>query len=269
MHAVRTARYRELLTFSIAAGGVIWFALQAIVLADKWTIPGGDIRDVFLAAGQAVRDGISPYYLPDNPAPFFYAPPIAVIFAVISFIPPTVVYVLVVGAEVAALRYMAGNWRRFCYFLWFPVLPFELLGGAINLVVAAAIVAAVRGQAWLAVVGALTKISPILAADPRQWRRYVLPLLVAVVITLPWLWLWGAWANALFTALTGPPLGPLVPVSFALRLPIGLILIATRRPWSRALGAAIATPAFYYVSVVLLIAPVAVWLNRNDGKEMR
>jgi hypothetical protein len=268
-----TPRYR-LLTFTIAIGGLAWFAIQAIALNQRWSIPGGDISDVYLAAGHAIRDGISPYYLPGNPTPFFYAPPWAVFFAAISFLDPRVVYVLVVGAEVAALRYMAGSWRGFCYLLWFPFLPFELLGGAINLIVAAAIVAAVRGHAWLAIAGTLAKVTPILAADPRRWRRYVPPLLIALLVTVPWPWLWGAWLDALTAALTGPPLGPLVPVPFAVRLPVGLVLVATGRPWARALGAAIAIPAFYFISVVLLIAPISIWaesnrrraIHRSDGE---
>lgn len=134
--------------------------IQAYLLRGKWTIPGGDITDVFLAAGHAIRDGISPYYLPGSPTPFFYGPPWAILLAGLSFIPPAAVYVLLVGAEVAALRYMAGSWRRFCYFLWFPVLPFELLGGQTNLILAASIVAAVRGHAWLVVAGGLAKLSP-------------------------------------------------------------------------------------------------------------
>lgn len=261
-------RYR-LLAFTVAIGGIAWFAVQTIALADRWSIPGGDISDVYLAAGHAVRDGISPYYIAGNSTPFFYAPPWAVLFAALSYLDPRMVYVLVVGFEVAALRYMAGSWMRFCYCLWFPFLPFELVGGAINLIVAAAIVAAVRDHAGLALAGALAKISPILAADPRRRRSYVLPALVALLVTVPWLWLWGAWADALMTALMRPPLGPVVPIPFALRLPIGLVLIATGRPWTRALGAAIATPAFYFVSVVLFLAPITIWLESDRWRPNR
>jgi hypothetical protein len=249
---------RELASFAFAAGGVAWFVIQAILLADKWTIPGGDIQDTYIGAGVAIRDGISPYYLPGNPVPYFYAPPWAVLFAALSYLPPVGAYVVVVTAEIAALRYMAGDWRRFCYLLWFPLLPFEVLGGAINLILAASIVAAIRGNAWLATLGILAKLSPAFAVDVRQWRRYVLPVAIAVAITVPWFWLWSVWIQSLLTALNGPPLGPYVPVPFGIRLVLAVALAATRRPAAMALAAAIATPAFYFVSIVLLIAPLVV-----------
>jgi hypothetical protein len=181
-----------------------------------------------------------------------------VLFAALSYLPPVAAYVLVVCAEIAALRYMAGSWRRFCFLLWFPLLPFELLGGAINLILAASIVAAIRGDAWLATLGILAKLSPAFAVDPRQWRRYVVPVAIAVLVTVPWFWLWGVWIESLLRALNGPPLGPYFPIPFAVRLLMALALVATRRPWAMALGAAIATPAFYFVSLVLLIAPLVV-----------
>jgi hypothetical protein len=249
---------RELVSFAFAAGGVAWFLIQAVLLAHKWTIPGGDIQNTYIAAGVAMREGISPYYLPGNPVPYFYAPPWAVLFAGLSYLPPVAAYVLVVAAEIAALRYMAGDWRRFCLLLWFPLLPFELLGGAINLILAASIVAAIRGYAWLATLGILAKLSPAIAVDRRQWRRYVVPVALAVLVTLPWFWLWEVWIGSLLTALTGPPLGPYFPIPFAVRLVLALALAATRRPWAMALGAAIATPAFYFVSLVLLIAPLTI-----------
>ena len=96
--------------------------VQAILLADKWTIPGGDIQNTYMAAGVAMRDGISPYYLAGNPVPYFYAPPWAVLFAALSYLPPAAAYALVVSGEIGALRYMAGDWRRVCYLLWFPLL---------------------------------------------------------------------------------------------------------------------------------------------------
>jgi hypothetical protein len=72
--------------------------------------------------------------------------------------------------------------------------------------------------------------------------------------------LWVEWVNRLLWA-TGRDLGPLVPIPFLLRLPVGLALVAYGRPWSRALGAVVATPGLYWSALVLLIAPLAVILN--------
>lgn len=102
------------------------------------------------------------------------------------------VWFLIVGNELAALRYMAVTRPPFCYLPWFPVRPFEIFVGAINLIIAAAIVAGVSGHAWLAIAGTLAKLSPLLATDPRLWRRYLVPMSVFLAITIPWLWLWPA-----------------------------------------------------------------------------
>ena len=60
------------------------------------------------------------------------------------------------------------------------------------------------------------------------------------------------------------PLGPVVPIPLPIRAGIALALLALRRSWSRALAAVVATPAFYVASLVLLIAPLCVWLRRWD-----
>jgi hypothetical protein len=46
--------------------------------------------------------------------------------------------------------------------------------------------------------------------------------------------------------------------------------VATRRPVFRAAGAAIATPAFYWHSLVLMLAPLALfWQTAKTGRDLR
>jgi hypothetical protein len=163
MTTLAIERRADLWRFALGSIGVAIFLFQTIVFADRWWIPGGDIRDIYIPAGEAVRAGVTPYVLVGNPIPFFYAPPIAVVFAALSFLPLPMVWALVVIAEFAALRYIARSWWLFGLLLAFPLMPFEIWGGTLNLIVAAAIVAAVRGDAWLVIAGSLMKIAPILA----------------------------------------------------------------------------------------------------------
>ncbi len=254
---------------ALSLGGLAWFLVQVWILRERWAIPGGDVM-IFLNAGVDLRNGVTPYDYGTVPLPWLYGPPWVVLFAAISLIPPEGGYFVVFAAQVAALRYMARSWRGVGYLLWLPIMPFELIGGAVNLIVAAAIVAAVRGQPWIALMGTLAKLGPLLAADPRDWRRYVVPALVLGAITLPWPWLWGAWFETLTSAVRGAPIGPQIPVPLLVRLPIAAALILYGRPWSRALGAVVGMPAFYYQSFVLLAAPVAVWLfQHNDDQPNR
>lgn len=244
---------------ALSVGGLAWFCIQAWLLRDKWVIPGGDVQN-YMDAGTALRNGVSPYNYGEVAVPWLYGPPWVLVFAALSVFPYWFGYLAVFAAQVTALRYMARSWLGVGYLLWLPLMPFELLGGQIFLIVAAAIVAAIRNQPWLVVIATFAKISPILAA--REWRRYIVPVVVIVGLTLPWAWLWPEWFDTLYLALTQPSGNPApqIPIPFLVRLPIGLALVAYGRPWSRALGAVVALPAFYWQALVLLAAPLSVWL---------
>ena len=86
----------------------------------------------------------------------------------------------------------------------------------------------------LAIFG-LAKIAPFLGL-PIPWRRdVILTLIVAVLITLPWLGLWADWFEYLLrqpTSITiSLPLGP-----WWLRLPVALALLIPRRSYTSALA---------------------------------
>jgi hypothetical protein len=62
---------------------------------------------------------------------------------------------------------------------------------------------------------------------------------------------------------------PQVPISLLIRLPVGLVLVATKTRLRRVTGAAIATPAFDWGSLVLLLAPMAIGLDLWDERQSR
>ena len=228
--------------------------------------PGFDLRTFFLPAGDALRAGLDPYaprLLPGlSPVDgFFWAPPWAVFFAAVSWLPWQVVYLAIATGEVIALRVMFGSWRRVGYVMWLPLIPFELASGNINLLIAATIVVAQRGRTGPLALSTLAKLSPAFALPPRDARAFLIVLGAACAVTLPWLYLWPEWIAALQRALAHGGVGPQVGIPLAVRLVVAAPLIALQRPWSRALAAVIALPGFYWVSFVLLTAPLAVILD--------
>lgn len=251
---------------ALSIGGVA-FALLQIVLGSQmglFPIPPGDTL-IWDRVGDGLRAGTAIYYRAEPVSDsFWYAPPWAVAFAAVSWLPTWVLHLILVGVKIASLRVIAGSWVGAGIAGWFPLVAYDLASGSFNLLMAAAIVSAVRGHPHLAVVAALAKLGPILSVDPHRARTVALVLLASFVVTLPWLRLWPEWVAQIVGNL-GVVLGLQVPISLPVRWGIAAALLAVRRPWSRALAAAIAIPAFYWGSIVVLIAPVAVVL-RGDPR---
>jgi hypothetical protein len=250
------------LWFAFAVGGVAFVAIQLIVgkHIGIFPIPGGDTY-LWDRVGDQIRSGAGGEIyavMANRDATFWYAPPWAVIWAATSWVPIEGLYGLLFVAKVLALRIIGGSWIGAGIACWFPLVAFDLASGNLNLVIAASIVAAVRGRPGLGVLMAFAKLSPALAIDPHQWRTVGLVGLAALALTIPWLALWPAWLNHLAEGY-GQPFGPQVSIPFLVRFPIALILVATQRPWARALAAFIAIPALYYASLVVAIAPAAVF----------
>ena len=254
---------RRLALFGLSAGGVAFTGLILWVGYQTGQFGGGnDYSETFAGVGDTIRSGGNPYAMG-----FVYSPPIALLFAAISWLPVPVANALVLGAEVLALRHIAGSWTGVGIAGWCPLLAFELPLGNLNLVLGACIVATVRGYGWAGIAGRLIKLSPILAV--RDWRGAAWGCLVAFLVTVPWLGYWPDWIRNLLTALpAGGVGGPLVPIPFAVRAMVAVGLLLVRRPWATALACVFAIPAFHYQTLLLLIVPVAVWL-RSPGLFVR
>ncbi len=62
----------------------------------------------------------------------------------------------------------------------------------------------------------------------------------------------------------GHPFGPVIPVPWIARAIVAVALLLLRRPWAQALAAAIASPGLYWGQLVVLVAPVSLWLARRE-----
>jgi hypothetical protein len=203
-----------------------------------FTTPGfGHDVAIWDRVGDQVRAGVSPYGMGfDENLVFLYSPPWALIFAGTSWLPYELQVGGLIALEVLAWRICAGSWLRVGYWGLFPIFGFELAVGQINLLIAAAVALALRGDGRWAVLAAFAKLSPALAI--REVRR---PLIVAVAIvlaTLPVFWLWTQWFDQLFAATEIVA----APVPYSIRLAVAGALLLTRRTWARGLAVIIAIP---------------------------
>ena len=260
----------RMMRIALSLGGCATFVLIVIwgIGAGKFLNPvGGDIPTIFQPAGDAFRSGQPVYAWKD--LPFFYAPPLVIVFAALSWLPTPILFTGILLADVVALRYMARGWLRVGYLLWCVVLPFEFAAGQINIIIAAVLVAAVRGsRTALPALFTLAKISPVLAVNPAKWRSFLAWTLLLLALTLPWWWLWPQWLDQLLRGWQ-TPVGPQIPIPFLVRLPVGLLLVATRTRLGRVTGAVIAAPAFYWGSLVLFLAPMAIGFDLWDERRSR
>jgi hypothetical protein len=199
--------------------------------------------------GDLVRAGASPYGTEyDRNLLFLYAPTWAVIFAGVSWLPSQVQVGGLFVLEVLAWRICAGSWRRVGYLGLVPIFGFELAVSQINLLIAAAVALALRGDGRWAVLAAFAKFSPALAI--REVRRPLLVALACVLVTLPVVWLWREWFQQI-TAYTGASTDP---VPYWIRAAVAVALLATRRRWAAGLAVFVAIPNVTPNAYVLLAA---------------
>jgi hypothetical protein len=187
--------------------------------------------------GDQVRAGGSPYGMGYDPnLVFLYAPPWALIFAGTSWLPYEMQVGGLIALEVLAWRICAGSWRRVGYWGLFPIFGFELAVGQINLLIAAAVALALRGDGRWAVLAAFAKVSPALAI--REFRRPLIVAVACMLATLPVFGLWADWVRQLFAATDIVSIN----VPYWLRLVVAGGWLLTGKPWARVLAVMMAIP---------------------------
>jgi hypothetical protein len=253
-------RLRRLLAVTLALGGWLFgLAVFALYFIEDGPRIGGDLA-AYLRAGDDLLAGRQVYVgqIGDVGA-FNYAPPWAVLFAALSWVPDMLMQVGIMVLGMVCLRYIAGSWLWAGLAFWFPVTVSLLYAGNIELLIAAAVLIAWRGHAGALAFTALAKVAPVLGIPRSGWREAAVVVGLAVLVTLPWLYLWPEWieyllrqpAGAAFTF--GPP--------WYFRLPFALALLALRRPWASATAVVVAMPALWLGTLVILFAAVRLWLD--------
>jgi len=230
-----------------------------VLLADNHFEIGVDLA-AYLRAGDSFRAG-EPVYVGEigQLDVFSYAPPWAVLFGALAWVPDILMQIGIMVLGLLSIRYVAGSWLRSGLVFFYPVSVMVLFAGNIEFLIAASIILAAHGRAEPLTFMAMAKISPILAVPPRLWRQVVITVVVAVVVTLPWLHLWPEWIDYLLRQPSsidihiGPP--------WYLRLPFALALLLVRRPWAPALAVVVGMPSLWLGTLVILIAPVRLWID--------
>jgi|GEM_PF-1654809 len=226
-------------------------------------VVGGDL-DAYLRAGDDLVAG-DPVYIDQigEVGAFNYAPPWAVLFGALSWVPDMVMQLGLMLLSLLSIRYVAGSWLWSGLVLLYPVSVMVLMAGNIEFLIAAAVVLAAHGRAEPLTFMALAKISPILGVPPARWRQAVAVLAVSLLVTLPWLHLWPEWIEYLLRQPSsidlhiGPP--------WYLRLPFALALLLLRRPWASALAVIVAMPLLWLGTLVILSSVVRLWFDgRNE-----
>jgi hypothetical protein len=227
----------------------------------QWSLMGAwPFHDTvaYWLAGRHVLEA-APVYTGGAFLAFLYGPPWAILWAPISLLPVDLVVAGLLVLQVLALRYIVGSWLAVGLVAWLPFVPRELVTGNIDFLMAAAILAGIRGAGWPVSLFSFAKFSPavvLLGAGRRQWRAAIVAGNVLIAITAPWWHLWPEWVAMLFS---NPEGGDSV-IPLLVRLPIVAALVAVRRPWALAAAAALLTPAFHFHSFVLLL-PAALLLT--------
>ena len=266
--AVRGRGARAALRDGLAIPGYLLALFAWPTLLSGITRVAGDTQ-AYLRAGHALLEG-APVYVGHYGmlGAFSYAPPWALLFVPLALMPPIVAQIVLTAANVAALRYVAGSWRGVGYALLWPVTLLYLPSGNIDLLIAAAMVAAWRGRAWPLAFAGLAKVAPFLGIPHARWREAALTVALAIACTLPWLHLWPEWIAYLLRQ--PPSIGFSVSLAWWMRLPVALALvILVRRPWAAALAVVVAMPFLYLFTTMEGLAVVRLWVDGRRAAAVR
>jgi hypothetical protein len=156
-----------------------------------------------------------------------------------------------------------------------PLAFFEIWGGNIHLLLAAAIVLGFRWPAtWSFVL--LTKVTPGIGllwfAVRREWRSLAIALAAtAAIVAGSWLIdprLWQGWIELLLREAGSPPPPGSVGIPLVVRLPIAAAIVVyaalTDRRWLVPVGAMVGLPVLWWGSLSMLLGSVALERRRIE-----
>ncbi len=252
-------------------------AVVALVIVLAFRVPSGGAwstgAEAFCYWFPSLAD---PYARADwtQPVAYVYSPAFLQGLAGLKALPWEAFLAVWTALLLLAIRYLVGP-RLWAVAIVFA--GFELVGGNIHLLLAAAIVAGFRWPAaWAFVL--LTKVTPgvglLWFAVRREWRNLGIALgATAAIAAVSWAVAPGAWADWLdvlgASATKTAGTWAAVPVPVWLRLPVAAVLVVwgarTDRRWTVVVASMLALPALWFGSASMLLAIVALATDRVSG----
>ncbi len=220
-----------------------------------------------------VVDPLNPYVAESEYGAFRYAPPIALLFAPLGFLPLDAAHAVWLALRLAALWYVARGWALTLVLL--PPVWVDMAYGNVYTLYGAMIVAGYRHPAWWSF-GVLTKVTPgvglLWFLVRREWRALGLVSLVTAFVILVSLAVqgaetWQAWLTMLAARNELSP-GSEIPIPLIPRLlaAIALVVWGARadRRWTVPVAVCIAMPSLWWSS--LSFAPlIALWPRHHPA----
>jgi hypothetical protein len=244
---------------ALSIAGALVGAGQVLGWSMRGAWPFHDAVNIWAASdrllrGEPVYTGVVGEFLV-----YVYAPVVAVLTTPFTLVSPEAFTLLVTIGNVLALRYIAGSWLVAGLLAWLPWTPRAIVTGNVDLMMAAVMLASLRGihgSGYASAVFAAVKFSPVLAVT--RWREFALGLAFLAALSVPVLHLYPEWVATLRLSLGAST----DTIPLLARAPFVVALLLVRRPWSIAAAAALATPAFYMHSWVLVYPAVRLWMER-------
>jgi Glycosyltransferase family 87 len=259
--------HRLLALLSLAGFALLVWNLRSPIVEQDST-GASDARAYWAAGRRLLEGGILYADTAGEPFAFLYPPIAAQLIAPLSLMPLPVFAWGIRALELLCLRYVVGSWKLAgaSMILCLPVVA-EIEAGNINLLIAAALAAAIRGDnRWLALAAvpkfaALTAVPFAVVRDRRGLfigAAVVGVALAASFVTVPELW------RAYVPFVLQQPsvdwqwynVGRLVPLPLRLIVAAVFSLIAIRRPIYMPVAVALAAPVVWFNSLSVLVAMV-------------
>ncbi len=258
---------RLFVLFSLAGFALLAWNLRSPIVEHGST--GASDARAYWAAGRRLLEGETLYAdTAGEPFAFLYPPIAAQLIAPLSLLPLPVFGWGIRALELFCLRYVVGSWKLAgaSMILCLPVVA-EIEAGNINLLIAAALATAIRGDNRWLVPAAMPKFAA-LAALPFGLARNRRALLLGALGTLllcavSALAAPDLWRNYVTFLLHQPNVdwqwynvGRLVPLPVRLAVAGACALIAIRRPAFMPVAVALSAPVVWFNSLSVLVAIV-------------
>ena len=272
-HRLTNTRWLLIIAGGIAAGLILAFSIVGSGNFDSGSMGAGqDARAYWRAARVTTYGADAGEY-----GAYLYSPAFLHVLSPILTLPWQQFLTVWTALLMATLLLLTGP---VLFVLALPLAFFEIWGGNIHLLLAAAIVAGFRWPAtWSFVL--LTKVTPgvglLWFAVRREWRSLGIALFATVaVVAGSWLIdprLWQAWIDLLAReAGTPPPLGS-VGIPLFVRLPIAALIIVYaalhNQRWLVPIGAMVGLPVLWWGSLSMVLGSVALERKRIEAVVVR